>query len=193
MPSNFTNVFEGGGGITVWENKCLVPRAWIVYNSKVVDDQQIALVPLTAETCGLPEIPLPLSLSPALTGEGARELVQNNLLTADPFEVTGYGPNEIVGTANAQADGYVIFSETFVPGWRAFVDGQEAPVVRANYLFRAVPIPSGQHQVRMIYDPLSFKLGAIISGLVLVSVIVGFGWLWLSRVKRSAKGKELRQ
>lgn len=193
MPSNFTNVFEGGGGITVWENKCLVPRAWIVYNSKVVDDQQIALVPLAAETCGLPEIPLPLSLSPALTGEGARELVQNNLLTADPFEVTGYGPNEIVGTANAQADGYVIFSETFVPGWRAFVDGQEAPVVRANYLFRAVPIPSGQHQVRMIYDPLSFKLGAIISGLVLVSVIVGFGWLWLSRVKRSAKGKELRQ
>lgn len=184
MPSNFVNMFEGGGGITVWENKCLMPRAWLVYNSKVVDDQQIPLVPLSAETCGLPDIPLPLSMSPALTGTGARELRQDGLLTIDPFEVTGYGPNEIVGTVNAQADGYAMFSETFVPGWRAFVDGQQVPVVRANYLFRAVPVPQGQHQVHLVYDPLPFKVGAIISGLTLVFVAAAFGWLFLTRNKQ---------
>lgn len=181
MPSNFKNAFQGGGGITVWENSCLMPRAWVVYNSKVADDQQIPLVPLAAETCGLPEIPLPLSLSPAVTGEGARELRQDNLLTTDPFEITGLGPNEIVGTADARADGYVLFSETFVPGWRAFVDDREVPVVRANFMFRAVPITPGQHRVHMLYDPLPFKLGTIISGVTLLLVIGAFVWLSSSR------------
>ena len=94
-------------------------------------------------------------MSPALTGKGARELRQDNLLTIDPFEVTGYGPNEIIGTANAQADGYVMFSETFVPGWRALWTGRSAGRARRQLLvLLLVPVSQGQHQVKVIYDPL---------------------------------------
>ncbi|MDD5382530.1 MAG: YfhO family protein, partial [Candidatus Margulisbacteria bacterium] len=63
------------------------------------------------------------------------------------------------------AGGYWFVSEWFYPGWKAYVDGREARIYRANYMFRAVPLPPGKHEVEFVYDPLSFKLGAIVSSL----------------------------
>jgi uncharacterized membrane protein YfhO len=50
------------------------------------------------------------------------------------------------------------------------VDGESAPIYRADYLFRAVPVPEGEHDVAFVYRPLSFYLGSAITaaaGLVL--------------------------
>lgn len=150
MPSNFTSAFEGGGGITVWENQSAAPRAWFAADARVIEDR------------------IELTTTPA---------------AAQAVTITGYGPNEIVAQVNASQAGYLVLSEMFVNGWRAFVDGQEVPVVRANQLFRAIPLAAGAHQVQMIYDPPSFKIGAIISGITLVFVLGVLGWLALRRQK----------
>ncbi|HZQ09381.1 MAG TPA: YfhO family protein, partial [Anaerolineae bacterium] len=182
LPSNFTKVFDGSGSISIFQNNCNDPRAWVVYNARVNNDLNTILDSLQGD-CQTIDSSVPDEIIILVSGNGAQELQQNNFVRSDPFTITGYAPNEIVGNANARADGYVFFSEVYVPGWRAFVDGQEVPVVRANYLFRAVPITAGTHQVRLIYDPLSFKLGAIISGLTLFIVVAAFIWIFLTKAK----------
>jgi uncharacterized membrane protein YfhO len=54
------------------------------------------------------------------------------------------------------------------PNWRAYVDGIETPIARANHFHRAIKVPAGNHQVEFRYDPRSFKRGAT------VSVVTGF-------------------
>jgi Bacterial membrane protein YfhO len=93
-------------------------------------------------------------------------------------QIVGYGPNEIDLEVNAQGQSYLVLSEVYYPGWRAVVDGQETEILRADNLFRAVLLPPGAHQIRFIYDPLSFKLGAAISGVTLLGLagLVVYGW-----------------
>jgi uncharacterized membrane protein YfhO len=78
--------------------------------------------------------------------------------------------------AETPENGLLVVSDTFFPGWKAFVDGREERILQANYQFRAVALPSGSHQVEFVYDPLSFKLGAL--GTVLgIAGCLALGWL----------------
>jgi hypothetical protein len=55
-------------------------------------------------------------------------------------------------TVEVQAPaGFLVVSDTWLPGWSATVDGKQAPVLRANYAFRAVKVPSGRHEVVFTY------------------------------------------
>ena len=49
---------------------------------------------------------------------------------------------------------YLVFSDTYYPGWRALVDGVETKVLRANYAFRGIKLPEGAKHVVFFYDPL---------------------------------------
>ncbi len=51
------------------------------------------------------------------------------------------------------APGWLFVAETWYPGWRAWVDGRSVPLLRAEYLFRAVPLPAGAHEVTLRYAP----------------------------------------
>ncbi len=64
----------------------------------------------------------------------------------------------------------LFLSDTYYPGWKAFVDGAEQPIYRADFVLRAVSVPSGVHTVRFVYDPLSWKLGLALSGFGLVAL-----------------------
>ncbi len=55
------------------------------------------------------------------------------------------------------AGGYLVLNDALVPGWSATVDGRAAPIVRADYAFRAVPVPAGDHDVMMRYSPWSLR------------------------------------
>jgi uncharacterized membrane protein YfhO len=56
---------------------------------------------------------------------------------------------------DAPADGYLVLNDPYHPWWRASVDGRDAPILRANVLFRAVPVPAGRHRVEFAFEPLS--------------------------------------
>jgi uncharacterized membrane protein YfhO len=60
-------------------------------------------------------------------------------------------------------------------------------VLNADYLFRAVALTPGTHTVRLVYDPLSFKLGAALSGLTIAGLIGGAVYA----VRRRQKSKRL--
>jgi Bacterial membrane protein YfhO len=97
------------------------------------------------------------------------------------LQIVAYNPNEIVVNANPSHDGYLVLSEVYAPGWRATVDGKNEPVLRADRLFRAIPLQAGSHQVHIAYEPMSFQLGAIISGMTLLIVLGLLGWVFVTR------------
>ncbi len=72
----------------------------------------------------------------------------------------------------ASDDGILVLADSFYPGWKAFVDGKETRIVRANHFFRAVAFPRGEHWIEFRYEPQSFKLGLIISSLTLTCLVV---------------------
>ncbi len=74
--------------------------------------------------------------------------------------------------------GYLYIDQTYFPGWQARVNGQSVSLYRANYAFTALPIGAGDLKIELEYDPLSFKLGAIIS-LLAALVMIGLAvWAW---------------
>ena len=65
--------------------------------------------------------------------------------------------------------GWAIVSQTFYPGWRAFADGREIEIVRANWAFVAVRVPSGVREAVMVYHPGSFSVGLFLSLMALLT------------------------
>ncbi|MFA4967307.1 MAG: YfhO family protein, partial [Candidatus Margulisiibacteriota bacterium] len=81
--------------------------------------------------------------------------------------IVKYEPMMIKVEVRSKNGGKLILSDNYYPGWKAYLDGKEAPIERSEYLFRAVKVPEGAHKVSFVYDPLSVKIGAAISLLTL--------------------------
>jgi uncharacterized membrane protein YfhO len=77
------------------------------------------------------------------------------------------------------ADGFLVLSDLYYEGWRAFVDGVEQEVYKADYALRAVQLEAGEHQIEFVFDPMSFRIGLMVSGvslLVLVALTAVLLW-----------------
>ena len=72
-------------------------------------------------------------------------------------------PERVIVDVNGSRPGYLVLNDAFYPGWRAFVDGIEVEILRANSIFRAVAVPSGATEVRFEYWPENFGLGLAVS------------------------------
>jgi uncharacterized membrane protein YfhO len=72
--------------------------------------------------------------------------------------------------AAATRPGVLVLSDVDYPGWKAEVDGRDAPVERVDYLLRGVRLEPGAHTVEFTYDPLSWKLGLGVSLLALLGL-----------------------
>ncbi len=99
-----------------------------------------------------------------------------------------YEPTRIVLEAEAAADGILVLSEVYYPGWRAYVDGRETRIYRADHALRALPLQAGSHRVELVYNPLSFKIGSVVSAVALMT-IVGIA-VWGAARRRSPRFRE---
>ena len=88
-------------------------------------------------------------------------------------ELVYYSPNRLRYDVSAPAKGLAVFSEIWYPaGWKAFVDGNEVPVLRADYALRALMIEEGDHEVEFVFDPASFTVGRNISLASSIAILV---------------------
>lgn len=92
-------------------------------------------------------------------------------------EVLAYEPNMIRLRTSTAADRIVFISDTFYPGWKAFIDGQSKKIYRANYAFRAIPVPAGTHLITMVYYPDTVRWGWYISSLSVVLTAAAMIWV----------------
>lgn len=91
--------------------------------------------------------------------------------------LTEYSPNKLTYQYNAKATRVALFSEIYYPaGWRAYVDGEELPVFRANYTLRGLKLPAGSHTIEFEFKPESFTKGELysrISSGILILLLLG--------------------
>lgn len=95
-------------------------------------------------------------------------------------EIERYTANEVRVHASTTGEALLVLSDTYYPGWRAFVDGHEQPLLRGDLLFRVVPLPAGEHEVEFRFEPSSVRIGLLISALSLAiaaAVLVMAGML----------------
>jgi hypothetical protein len=64
---------------------------------------------------------------------------------------------------DAGQPGLAVFNEQYDQGWSATVDGQPAPVLRANLNMRALALTPGAHHIVMQYGPPGLRAGAAVT------------------------------
>ncbi len=53
-----------------------------------------------------------------------------------------------------QESGWLVYSDANLPTWEAYIDNQQTPIYTANYLFKSVFVPKGEHEVVFRYPGL---------------------------------------
>jgi hypothetical protein len=170
-------VFDADPMLNVYLNRNALPRALVVHRAIAAPDHEAAFAATHAP-----------GFDPATTvvvEEG--ETLDVTPSGASTISLEAYSANGIRLQVDTPADAYLVLSEVWYPGWRATVDGAPAPLLRANYAFRAVRLEPGQHQVHMTFAPRSWRLGLAISGLTLL-VLVGWGLMRGSTIFRKEPG-----
>jgi uncharacterized membrane protein YfhO len=85
-------------------------------------------------------------------------------------EVITFLPERIVIRTRSSAPGILSISQIYYPGWQALIDSSNAELLRADTALMAVSVAAGEHTIQLTYDPLSYKIGALISILALIVV-----------------------
>lgn len=125
-------------------------NAWFVNEVKYVDtpdEEMDALAMISPDSLAVADVKFKDVLGPG-----------SMVSPGDTIYETTYAPNRLTYHARSARGGVAVFSEVYFPwGWKAMIDGKEAPIGRVNYILRAVNIPAGEHSVEMIFDPESLK------------------------------------
>lgn len=95
-------------------------------------------------------------------------------------KIISYKPNSIFIKTVLEKPALLYLSDNYYPGWKALIDNKNVGIIRANYSFRAVEVPEGEHMVKFEYDPFSFKLGVYMA---VMGIVFIFGFYKLKLTK----------
>ncbi len=110
-------------------------------------------------------------------------------LTLDPgddlIQTRDYDPQggRIVLDVECRSPRILVISDNFHPNWRAQIDGEDAPILRANYVWKAIYVPAGHHTVQLTYRSDVLVVSRIISATTLL-LLGGFGIFEIRRYRR---------
>ena len=118
------------------------------------------------------------------------ELIKNMRFEQDSMAsivLSSYKANEMTYKTASQTDQLAVFSEIYYKdGWNAYLDGEEIPYMRANYVLRAAVIPAGNHELIFKFEPKVIQTGRNISlisyGLLL---LIPLGWYFKERKNKA--------
>jgi hypothetical protein len=145
--------------LRVYEITDRLPGAYVVHRAVVADGEAAwdALNRINPRREVVLAASPPIALPPGdVTGSTAR--------------VVAYEAEQLVIEVDAVENGLLVLSEIDYPGWQARVDGQDAPILRADVVLRAVPVSKGAHRVEVSFEPRWLQIGALISAATLVGV-----------------------
>jgi len=152
--------------LKLYDRQDALPRAHLVERARVLDDSEAAAH--LADPAFDPRLEVVLAPSATATNLGGLPRGTGATFEDDLAE-------RVRITVRAPDESYLVLADSWYPGWVATVDGAEAPIERANILFRAVRVSAGDHLVELRYEPRSVRTGALISA---VSIAATPGLLW---------------
>jgi len=158
-------VYVSPRGAVLYRNRDALPRAYVVGNTEIVQGAAAEITRLLsrefdARTTALLDAPLPSGVDVQPGATGTVQWVKRDV-------------DDMTLRVNVDRPALLMLLDNYYPAWEATVDGNEVPIVRANYTFRAIPVPAGDHTVRVYYYPGAIRKGATISiGILLLLVAV---------------------
>jgi len=165
------NLLLSDQGVSLYEDPGAMARCFIVSRIEVEHDEASLLARLKRED--LRNVAL------------VEEMPDADLARPTPdesrdahAEVIRYTPESVVIDADSGTGGFLVLTDQYYPGWRAWIDGMPTAIYRTDYLFRGVHLPPGRHRVELAYRPRSVWYGAsgTVAGLVGIAVVAWLAW-----------------
>jgi hypothetical protein len=166
-----------------FENRDAYPRAFLVPQAAPLADRAHVLEQL--KSTDFRRVVLLEGASPA-----AEVGTSASADTPRSARLREYLPDRVTVETQAPTPGYLVLADLWFPGWACTVDGQATALARADFLFRAVAVPAGTHEVVFRFEPASYHWGKRISSgaLLLVLSCVLLGLLRVQLMGTSQKG-----
>jgi hypothetical protein len=160
-------VAYSGRDARIYRNTNALPRVFLVDRQRVVNGEDAALAATTdprfdARSVAVTERPVPGLPRGNVPGAGAPGRAR----------LVAYEDERVVATTTARRASLLVLTDVYFPGWKATVDGEPAAIERVNQLLRGVSVPAGTHRVEFRYEPLSWRIGWIVSTLAVLGVII---------------------
>ena len=155
----FALAYDGDPDLNVYENRRAYPRAFIVPAFELAASHEAALDAISVAGFD------PAAIA-VIEGAAADRAAGPDLQAGGTGTVTGLqaGPNRLSFRTNVDAPALVFVSQVWYPGWQVFIDGRPARApLRANYLFQAVSVPQGDHQVELRFAPGAWRTGWVLA------------------------------
>jgi hypothetical protein len=165
--------------MTIYENLLTKPRAYIAYQSKIVESDSAAALEL---------------LRPNFYGTEAIFIKNNAPLENITSEQGQYNidykslqSEEINLSVETTAKGVLILTDTHYPGWKCYVNGQRTAIYQTNYCMRGIILGPGHSDVEFRFEPDVFTIGAYISGFAIFLAFIGILYTNNTNSKEDAK------
>jgi hypothetical protein len=151
--------------IRTWTVPEALPRAYVVGRARAIEGP--------ASIHALVEPGFDPASEVILSGEGAEAAAAAAAGASGVVRIGELRGDRMRLEAELAAPGLVVAVDAWDPGWRAWVDGRPAPLLRANGAFRAVAVPQGRHVVEMRYRPWPVVVGLGLSAVGLAALVGG--------------------
>lgn len=132
------------------------PKAFIVDNSRYFKTDKAIKKAFFSEDFNINKTVL-------LREKGTKRNNKLTLMQNEQTIVKTYQPNYVKVMTNSLNNGYLILLDAYYPGWKVLIDNKESKILNANYIYRAVKVTKGKHKIEFIFDPVSIKIGLLIS------------------------------
>jgi Bacterial membrane protein YfhO len=180
-PPPFKTLYDGE--VRVFEVPDVMPRAALFPAVEVLPDDEV-LARLKDPAFNPRERAIVSQESvPAEEVGKSRLLAEAGAASISPARISRYESQHVQIEADTAVPALLVLNDANYPGWRAYVNGQPAAWVKANYLFRGVFLAPGKSTVEFKYQPRSFQIGAGLSAAALA--ILG-GLVFRERRRRKA-------
>lgn len=164
----FEKVYEKGS-LVVLKNKEAFPRLFWAKTLFFSKDDESATQKILENISNLKETAI-LTVNNHESFKLANQRWQNNN-EQNKISIETYQSGMVVLDVETKSDGFLVMTDTFFPGWEAFIDGVKTKIYKVDIAFRGIEIPSGKHKVIFKYRPFLLKESSVISCFSFLMVI----------------------
>lgn len=112
--------------------------------------------------------------------------------TSGQIELVSKTPDKLVYRSSGDSASFAVFSEIYYPeGWKAFINGTEAEILRVNFVLRGLEIPAGNNDIEFVFEPRVFLMGnQIMRGFSIGTYLLVIGLIVMGFTRKKAKSEE---
>ncbi|MBI5032276.1 MAG: oligosaccharide flippase family protein [Chloroflexi bacterium] len=166
--------------IKIYRNDRVLPRAFMVPQARVISDRASLLAQMKV-----------FDPTKQVLLEQTPQSVDSPTCAYTPVSIVEYSGSQVKIQSKQDCAGWLVLTDSYFPGWLAYIDEQDTTLYKADYNFRAVYVPAGEHIIRFKYSPISLRVGIITSFLGAMVLLLGFAYLAWRRFYRGDESSEV--